>query len=158
MDSVKYANEPYNQTSSALTEAVTLLHSTDSTCVIIQNTTVYQSSLRGIAPILSKLEKDRAFLEGASVADKVIGKSAAMLLIYGKIKELHANVISEYAAALLEQYHIPFTYDKKVPYIINRDGTGMCPMEKSVLKLSAPEEAFAVLKQTLAEIKQKNRT
>lgn len=141
-----------NKTSPDLAKAKELLNSTGSTCILIKGNQVFQSTLRGIAPILSKLEEDKIFLEGASAADKVIGKSAAMLLIYGHIKELHANVISEYAISLLEQYQIPYTFDKKVPYIMNREGNGMCPMEKSVLQISSPEEAYTVLKQMLGKL------
>jgi iron complex outermembrane receptor protein len=36
-------------------------------------------------------------LDGASIADKVIGKGAAALMIAGCIKEVYADVISEAA-------------------------------------------------------------
>lgn len=53
------------------------------------------------------------------MADIVIGKAAAMLLIYGKVHKIYTRLISEHAIAILDKYHITYEYDKKVPYIMN---------------------------------------
>ena len=37
--------------------------------------------------------------------------------------------MSEYAIPVLEEKNIVFEYENKVPYVINNDKTGMCPME-----------------------------
>lgn len=133
----------------SLEQAIKLLETDKTTCVSIKNGEVYRSELKGIAPILSRLKEDELFFEGASAADKVIGKSAAMLLIKGKIKELYAGVISEHALKILKEHDIPVQYREKVPYIINRTGTGMCPMEESVLETEDTEEAYKILYQKI---------
>ena len=69
------------------------------------------------------------WLRGASVADKVVGKGAAALLILGGVRELFAGVISTPALGLLEDSGISFRFAEKVPYIINRKGDGLCPVE-----------------------------
>ncbi len=115
------------------------------TCVAINEHMQYESKKKGIAPLYDPMEKKYDFFKGCDVADRVIGKAAAMLLIRGKIKKLHAHLMSEHAIQLLDQYHIPYTYDKKVPFIQNREGTGMCPMEEAVLSISNIEEGYKAI-------------
>lgn len=114
-------------------------------CLALIGTHEYTSTLKGIAPLLKPLRENPDFFKDAIVYDKVIGKSAAFLLIKGQIKSLHALIISQHALTLLNQHHIDVTYEKLVPYIINNTNTGMCPMEESVLEIDDPELAFTTL-------------
>lgn len=84
---------------------------------------------RGISDLYSLLTEHPDWLRGASVADKVVGKGAAALLILGGVRELFAGVISRSALGLLEDSGISFRFAEKVPYIINRKGDGLCPVE-----------------------------
>ena len=80
--------------------------------------------------IVSILKENPNSLNGAIVADKVIGKTAASLLAIGKVKELYADTISEYALDVLKNNNIKYEYGNKVNYIMNNQKTGMCPMEE----------------------------
>ncbi|WMI80751.1 DUF1893 domain-containing protein [Anaerotignum sp. MB30-C6] len=111
------------------------------------------STQKGIAPIMEILKSEAQFLEGAYVADKVIGKAAALLLVKGKISHLYAGVMSAHAAEALKENNIPFEYGKSVPYIINRRKDGMCPMEATVLEETNVEEAYLKLQNKLAELR-----
>lgn len=84
---------------------------------------------RGISDLYGLLTEHPDWLRGASVADKVVGKGAASLLILGGVRELFAGVISTSALGLLEDSGISLRFAKKVPYIINRKGDGLCPVE-----------------------------
>lgn len=110
------------------------------------------STKQGIAPILELMQLKIHFLNNASVADKVIGKAAALLLIKAGIKELYAGIISEHAVKVLEQNGITVQYDTIVPYIINRRGDGMCPMETTVLEINSPEEAYTALQEKVKQM------
>ena len=44
---------------------------------------------RGVADLYDLLTQEPDFLKGASIADKVVGKGAAALMILGGIRELH---------------------------------------------------------------------
>ena len=110
------------------------------------------STQKGIAPIMEILKTEAQFLEGAYVADKVIGKAAALLLIKGKISHLYSEVISTHASEALKENNIPFEYGKMVPYIINRTKDGMCPMEAAVLEETNAESAYLTLQNKLAEL------
>ena len=85
----------------------------------------YKSNYSGIRPLLQPLNADHTFFEDAILIDKVIGKSAAFLLIYGKVKKVHAMIMSEHAKNLLEKYNIVYSYDRLVPYIENNLKTDM---------------------------------
>lgn len=110
---------------------------------------VFTSSDRGVKPLLHLLEDEKGFLDGASVADKVIGKAAALLMVLGGIKEVHTNVISEPAVEVFEKHHIPYFYEEKVKRIINRKGDGLCPMETLCMDVEEPSEAFEKIKEWL---------
>ncbi len=104
------------------------------------------SAERGIKPLLILLEDASAPLHGAIVADKVVGKAAAFLFVVGKVKQLHAVVLSVPAKMVLERYGIEFTYDELTDKILNRDKTGFCPMETKVWDIETPQEAYGALK------------
>ncbi|WP_317854583.1 DUF1893 domain-containing protein [Chakrabartyella piscis] len=128
----------------------------DVTCAMLSvRGELHTSSKKGIAPIMEVLATDPKFLQGALVADRVIGKAAAMLLVKAGIWELYAEVISEHARMFLEVHNIPITYSKVVPYIINRKGDGMCPMEATVLDMKNVNEAYVALQNKVAELQAK---
>ncbi len=128
----------------------------DVTCAMLSvRGELHTSSKKGIAPIMEVLATDPKFLQGALVADRVIGKAAAMLLVKAGIWELYAEVISEHARMFLEVHNIPITYSKVVPYIINRKGDGMCPMESTVLDMKNVNEAYVALQKKVAELQAK---
>ncbi|MDD4546451.1 MAG: DUF1893 domain-containing protein [Oscillospiraceae bacterium] len=113
--------------------------------VLINGDEEYVSSSKGIAPIISLLESSPELLKGASVADKVIGKAAALLLIYGGVKEIFTEVISSHGILVLESEKKIIEFEKQVQYIVNRAGTGMCPMEKRVLEIDDPTKGYQAL-------------
>ena len=50
-------------------------------------------SRRGVADLFSLVADEPDFLRGASVADRVIGRGAALLLVKGGAREVYAQVI-----------------------------------------------------------------
>ncbi|MDK2901292.1 hypothetical protein H0A61_02676 [Koleobacter methoxysyntrophicus] len=85
---------------------------------------------KGIIPILSIIEDMKTKLDGASIADKVLGKAAAVLSYNAGIKHFFAKVISERALKYLEQKGAYVEKGKVVQYILNREQTDLCPIEK----------------------------
>lgn len=84
---------------------------------------------RRVIDIVSILKEDKDLLEGAIVADKVIGKVAATLFTKARVKEVFGKTISKYGIKVLENNNIKYSFENEVDYIINNDKTGMCPME-----------------------------
>ncbi len=86
----------------------------------------YQNRIKDIKEIL---QQDMTALQGAIIADKVIGKVAGSILAVAGVKEIYADVMSQYAIPVLEENHIKYVYKYLTDYIQNNDKTGMCPME-----------------------------
>lgn len=114
---------------------------------------LYTSQMRGIAPILDPMKDNRLYFQNAIVVDKVIGKATAMLLILSQVQYIYAYVISQKAKDILDRYHVSYDFQQEVPYIVNRNGDGMCPMEKTVDKMIDLEEAFVALQKKQEELK-----
>ncbi len=123
----------------------------DITCTVIKENKVYQSELKGIRPLMNWLTQQPEVLKDSYVIDKVVGKASALLLIYGGVSRIHGKTMSKTAEEILKHYQVEYSYDELVDYIINNDGTDMCPMEKKVINTDSPEEAF----QTFLQVFQK---
>lgn len=134
----------------SLNTAKALLKTENFTLVVIfSDKGVFTSSDRGVKPLLHLLENEKDFLKGASVADKVVGKAAALLMVLGGVKEVHTGIISEPAVEVFEKHNITFFFDKKVERIINRKGDGLCPMETLCMDIEEPMAAFEKIKEWL---------
>lgn len=107
---------------------------------------------RGIAPLLAIASEESA-LRGASVADLIVGKAAALLMARAGVSEVYAEVMSEAGERTLSEHDIPHSCGLLVPYIIDRTGKDVCPMERAVADVSDPAEAYAVLSARLEELK-----
>ena len=135
-----------------LEQAKSLLHTSASTIAVVSNGEVFTSHERGVKPLLHLLSERKGFLKGSSVADKVIGKAAALLMVLGEIKEVHTLIISEQAIKVFEKYNIPCFYDKKVDRIVNRTGDGLCPMESLCLNIDNPQEAMTKIIEKISKM------
>lgn len=131
-----------------LETAKELLRQQALTCAVCRGPLRVTASQRGVRPLLTWLEAGTD-LKGASAADKVVGKAAAMLYCLLGLRAVHAGVISQGALEVLERHGIEASYDTLVPYIENRDKTGLCPMEEATLPLSDPAQAPAAIRKKL---------
>lgn len=118
------------------------------TCVLCLGDRVTASHRRGIAPLLALLDSGEDFA-GFSAADKVVGKATAMLYRLLGVKAVWAAVISESAITALRVGGMELRYDQRVDHIVNRDGTGSCPMEAATAHTDDPQTALTAIRQTL---------
>ena len=128
-----------------LEQARLLLESGEFTCVFCKAEQVITCKERGVKPLLALLEANQD-LQGYSVADKVVGKAAAMLYVCMHVRQVYAPVMSAGAERTLLRHGIAALYDKKVERIQNRRGDGLCPMETAVWNVDDPKEALKILK------------
>lgn len=134
-----------------LIKAIEQLKNGAYTCVLCKGSEIYASSERGVKPLLAWLDSGINF-KGFSAADKVVGNAAAFLYVLLGIEEVYANVMSESAINTLLNNGIQPHFDKSVKNIINRAGTGFCPMEQAVKGMSVPEEALMAIKLKLKSL------
>lgn len=132
-------------------ELVHLLHRGAYSCVIRKGSEQRTFSKRGVTDLFHLCTHCRDFLQGASVADKVVGKGAAALMVFGGVARLHADVISTPALALLGQYGVETTYTEEAPFIANRQGNGVCPVETLCTDLTTPEEMYLAIHEFLQQ-------
>ena len=139
-----------------LSNAVTILKEEQKSCVILsEDGAVRCSDAIGIKPLMVELRADRKAFQGSVIADKVVGKAAALLAVLGEVQAVFGRVMSEGAVSIFEKHQIPYQSETLVPYIENRTKDGMCPMEETVQLVEDPEEAFEALEKTIARLMKK---
>lgn len=110
--------------------------------LVVDDGAIHTYDGRGVSDLYRIYTATPEMLEGAAIADKVVGKGAAALMALGKIRQLHADVISRPALAMLESNRIAVTYTTLADNIINRRGTGICPVETLCLDCETAEECL----------------
>lgn len=128
---------------SDLSRAKALFEKGGCTCVATRGNEAYYGANSGISPLIRFIaEKD---LRGFAIADKIVGKAAALLYAKMGLSAVYAEVLSVSGEEILKKYNIYYEYKTITEYIINRRGDGACPMEQAVENISDPEEAYKVL-------------
>jgi len=136
-----------------LTTAQERIKTGQATCILIRDEVITgEASGIGVKPILQFLENEPDTLKGAAVADKVIGKAAAMLLVLGGVQYVYGQLMSISGQEYLKKQNIPFSYGTLVDKISSRDGTGVCPLEQSVMDIDDPQEGYDAIKKTIAKL------
>ena len=121
------------------------LHRGKYSLVIANHDEIRTFSGRGVSDLYDLLSDDPLFLRGASVADKVVGKGAAALMIIGGIAELYTDVISDSAWELLHTTATEVSFGQQVPQIWNRTHTDRCPVEKLCEEARTAEECLPII-------------
>ncbi len=112
------------------------------TCVISDTKDViFTSNKRGVTPLIEFIHSFRK-KDSYYLADKVIGKTAALLCIKAGINHVNTIVISTPAKIILSNNSITFDFENEVPAINNRDNTGLCPMEGLSKGVTTPDEMY----------------
>ena len=123
-----------------ITELTEILEKEGCSCAIWGGGELTLCHRRGVADLYELLTSSPGKLCSALVADKIVGKGAAALMVIGGVSEIHAGVISQPALEMLRAGRVTVTCGKCVPNIINREGTGICPVETLCLGCRTAEE------------------
>ena len=132
--------------------AIEMLHHKGCSCVITDGKELKMFHQRGVKDLYEILTSQPELLCGSFIADKVVGKGAAALMILGRIDSLYTDTISEAALKLLDNYGIEVSYGKLVPHIINRAGTGMCPVESLCKEIATAEECLPLIRDFIQQL------
>lgn len=133
-------------------ELTDILHREKCSCVIYNRGKKMICHERGVKDLYRLLKSDKSVLEGAVIADKVIGKGAAALMILGGVSEVYADVISRPAMDLLSSVSIPVSYGVCVSNIIDRNGTGVCPVETLCIDCESAIDCLPLIERFVKEI------
>lgn len=130
-----------------LKDLIQILHDKSLSCVILKSDgEIVQCHRRGVIDLYELLAHTPEVLNGAVVADKVVGRGAAALMVLGLIKQLHTDVLSRPALEMLQQGDISVSYGILVDNIINRTGNDICPVEKLTSQAGTAAEALPLIK------------
>ena len=137
----------------AVAEARRMIAGGDVSFVVIRNgEIVHSADGRGVRPVIQLLKTNAELLRGATVVDKIIGKAAAMLLTLGGARRIYGELMSVSAFDYLTPRGIKAEYGRKIDIVSNREGNGICPLERSVKDVDDPQEAYEILQQTIAKL------
>lgn len=136
-------------------EIIDLLHKGGFSCVMKNREEIRTFTQRGVADLYDLYQAAPDFMKEASIADKVIGKGAAALMVLGGFKAVYADVISVPAINLLRESGVEVTFSQKVPHIINRDKSGWCPLETACHDLKSVEEMYPVIREFVNKMRAK---
>ncbi|NHV98130.1 MAG: DUF1893 domain-containing protein [Thaumarchaeota archaeon] len=107
---------------------------------------VHATKKYGVMGLVEAIEKYGVELSGAAMADKVVGRAAAMLCRYANIAEVYAEVISNKGLDALLERNVSVEYEKLVPEILNRMRNDVCPFERLVTDCDKEEECLEKIK------------
>lgn len=110
---------------------------------------------RGVVDLFELSTARPGFLRGASAADRVVGRGAALLFVRGGVSRIYAGIVSAGALDVLRRGGVSVEYGTQVPHIINRAGTGICPVEQLTASTDDPDEAYNLIKKFIENQKQK---
>ena len=107
---------------------------------------VFETASHGISGFLEAVEKLGGELEGASVADRVVGKAIALLCVCTRFKAIYAITLSKNAKVVFEKHAVYHKWYNLVENILNGDKAGTCPFEKLATEISNLRENHEKLK------------
>ena len=131
-------------------EAVNMIKEGKASCVVIKGKTIiHTADGRGVSPLMQLYREKPEKLENAYVVDKIIGKAAAMILVLCGTKKVYGEIMSAAGLAFLQEHEIETGYGRCVDALSAREGSGICPIEKSVLSVDDPIEGIIRISDTI---------
>ena len=107
---------------------------------------LFRSKSHGVSDLLAMIEDLGQLAEGASLADSIVGRAAALLCAYSKIVAVYGANMSEGAMSVLKTNGIKCEHGTIVPRILNREKNDICPFDKAVTGIEDPRIALDRLK------------
>lgn len=116
-----------------------------SVAIVTKDGALLTDSGSSVRPLFRLYTTHKSELRGAFAADRIIGKAAASLLADAGVAEAYGFLMSRGGLEMLERFGIDASYGELVERIDNRDGSDMCPMEKTVLDIDDPAACAAAI-------------
>ena len=130
------------------------LEETEANLVVFKDDKViFTSDRRGVSPLIEVIDQiGLDELKNVVTADRIVGKAAVLLNAYMGSKAVYAMVMSTAAVETVDKFGLEYSHRELVDYIVNRDGTGMCPFEQLVRDMKDPHNAFHKIKEKIVEM------
>ena len=115
--------------------------------VVKDGNVLAKESGSAVQPLAKFLDEHSEDVRGASLADKVVGRAVAILSVFYGIRSVFAMLVSQGAVKFLGDHGIYCGFDREVPFILNMQGDGPCPIEKSLVHVETSEEGMRILRE-----------
>jgi hypothetical protein len=117
------------------------------TLVLTKNARLlFKSNSHGVTDMITMIDELGGLTKGASLADSVVGRAAALLCVYSAIVGVYGSRMSEGAASVLKARGVHYEVGKLVPNILNRKMNDICPFDKAVSGIEDPVAALERLR------------
>jgi hypothetical protein len=137
----------------AVNEYLKRLYKLDKCLMIYEgDSLIFQSNSKGIRPHLEAIEELGSRLHGTLMVDKIVGRAAALLILFGGAAEVHAGVISRGGRELLEKGGVGLCYEEQTEHIKMVDGRIFCPFEAMVQGIDDPDEAYVAIVEKMSSL------
>jgi len=107
---------------------------------------LFETKAQGIRGLLEAIKKLGSDMIGSSVADRIVGRAAALLFIHSGVIAVFAVTASDDGIEVLKSYSIFNEFMRRVPRILDSKKVDVCPYEKLAAKFSNPKEAYEELR------------
>lgn len=121
--------------------------------VELEGERVYSSEKPGIAPLLDLVDRFPDGLDGAAVADRVVGGCAARVFVWLRIVQVYATVGSVAARTIMETAGVDYVCTEEIAEIRNRSQTDVCPFETLSRLHRDPRQLIEAMRHRLSEIR-----
>ncbi len=144
-----HANQTDNITAK---ELLAQLDTVKCSCIVHNNGKTTQYTQRGVRDLHALVTTQPEKLNGAYVADKIIGKGAAALLVNGKVKQVATHVITTPALKMLRTANIEVLYEEEIPYVENWKKTGQCPLDARLQEVDDAAQCLPIINQFIEDL------
>jgi len=120
--------------------------------IVKEGEVLWQSDDRMLLGLLACVDALGAGSHGASMADVVVGKAAALLARALGVEAVYTPLLSRRALDYLRQQGIRMEYDLLVEGILNRSRNDLCPLEHVTVDIDDSARALEAIKDFYARM------
>jgi hypothetical protein len=107
---------------------------------------LFETEVHGISGLLKAIKELQSNMLDSSIADRIVGRAAALLFVYSGVVAVFAVTASDGGIEVLREHNIFHEFERKVPQILDSRRVDVCPFEKLVAKFSDPKMAYEALR------------
>jgi len=107
---------------------------------------LFETKAHGISGLLDAIKKLGNSMVESSVADRIVGRAAALLFVYSGVVAVFAVTASDDGIEVLRDHNIFHEFVRRVPRILDSKKVDVCPFEKLASGFSDPKKAYEELR------------
>ena len=117
--------------------------------LVLKNEPLLEETTYHPKVILNSLRENKHIFSGALVATLVLGRAGALLLAYGGVKEVYADIISIPAVECLRSNSVKVTFSELRDNLSDLPETDAADLEQKCLDIASPFQAYELMDQMI---------